>query len=133
MLNLISSDDKLILLNWIQNDTTELPRNNYGKNCMYGYQYTWAAADMAISKIQSADFTAIVSAQVFRDDNELKIYILPNVINKHVNFPEAIDLMKNLLNIYGERSSTKFLLKQMLSSADIISRCCMTDITRWKE
>lgn len=110
LLNLISSDDKLILLNWIKR-YDRLPRNNYEKNCMYGYQYTWAAADMAISKNETADFTAIVSAQVFRDDNELKIYILPNVINKHVNFPEAIDLMKNLLNMYGERSSTKLFIE----------------------
>ncbi len=110
LLNLISSDDKLILLSWIKRYEA-LPQKRYEKNCMYGYQYTWAAADMAISKNETADFTAIVSAQVFRDDNELKIYILPNVFNKHVNFPEAIDLMKNLLDVYGERSSTKLYIE----------------------
>ena len=99
MLISIPDDFQIIDPRWIKK-YEKLPDKNeyYVRNVMFGYQYTWAAADMAISKKQSADFTGIVSAEVFRKDYDLKIYILPNIVNKHINFTEAIDLMKNILD-----------------------------------
>ena len=99
MLVSIPDDFQIIIPTWIKRYDKLPDRDEYYiRNIMFGFQYCWASADMAISLKQSADFTAIVSAEVYRDDHDLKIYILPNVINKHVNFTQAIDLMKNILD-----------------------------------
>jgi phage terminase large subunit-like protein len=56
--------------------------------------------DLAISENESADYTAIVSGDVFFVDDAPKIYILPNPFNEHVTFHET---MKKVRSIPGER------------------------------
>lgn len=50
--------------------------------------------DLAISKKETADFTAMVRGVATIDQGRPKIYILPNPINAHLSFHETIQQMK---------------------------------------
>ncbi len=56
--------------------------------------------DLAISDKESADCTAIVAGLTFEENDKYITYILPNPINKRMNFPEqrdaAIQLSENI-------------------------------------
>jgi predicted phage terminase large subunit-like protein len=52
--------------------------------------------DLAISKKESADFTAMVSGKTAIENGIPKIYILPNPINARLTFHETIQQMKSL-------------------------------------
>jgi len=56
--------------------------------------------DLAISEKESADYTAIVSGDVYYVDDAPKIYVRANPYNEHVNFHET---MKHVRSIPGER------------------------------
>ena len=55
--------------------------------------------DLAISQKEGADYTAIVTGEVFYVDNAPKIFIRPNPYNEHVTFH---DFMQRVRNIPGE-------------------------------
>lgn len=52
--------------------------------------------DLAISKSETADFTAMVPAQVVTENGQKKIYILTNIVNERLNFKETIEAAKGL-------------------------------------
>jgi phage terminase large subunit-like protein len=55
--------------------------------------------DLAISQKENADYTTIVSGEVFYVDNTPKIFIRPNPYNEHVTFH---NFMQRVRNIPGE-------------------------------
>jgi hypothetical protein len=55
--------------------------------------------DLAVSKKEGADYTAIVTGEVFYVDGKPKIYVRPNPFNEHVTFH---DYMKRVREIPGE-------------------------------
>src|SRR6185437_13238006 len=59
--------------------------------------------DLAISEKESADYTAIVSGDVYYVDDAPKIYVRANPYNEHVDFHAT---MKHVRNIPGERGGT---------------------------
>jgi len=56
--------------------------------------------DLAISLNENADFTAFVSAYVTGFGNDLKVYILPQIVNKHLTFTQTVSELKRLNEIY---------------------------------
>lgn len=57
--------------------------------------------DLAISQAKTADFTAMVTVNVYRDRNgNAKIYVLPNPINKRMTFYETISTARNIRDIH---------------------------------
>jgi predicted phage terminase large subunit-like protein len=89
LLKIIPEEGQIVYPEWIHY-WDELPSKNH-----QAYRCTYSAVDLAISKKDSADYTAVVSALVFGRRDKLKIYILPNPINKKLSFPEQIELLKN--------------------------------------
>ncbi len=64
--------------------------------------YTATGTDLAISQKDTADFTAMVSARVYRESPGsplVKIYILPNPVNERLNFLQTVDRIKLIQNI----------------------------------
>lgn len=82
LLKIISTDEQLIQKEWIQYYEGAPPEE---------YAYCATGVDLAISKDERADFTAMVSARVCGRDKNLKIYILPNIVNQRLTFLETID------------------------------------------
>jgi phage terminase large subunit-like protein len=52
--------------------------------------------DLAISQKESADYTTIVSGEVFYEDDAPKIYIRPNPYNQHVTFHRFLQKVRNI-------------------------------------
>ena len=62
----------------------------------YDFRYTAAAVDLAISEKETAHLTAMVPAKVYFYGQDVKIYILPYIINKRLTFPQTVEQVKML-------------------------------------
>lgn len=59
------------------------------------YETSGIGIDLAISKKQTADYTAMVKGVIVRNDyGERRLLILPNVVNEHIDFTETIGKAK---------------------------------------
>ena len=96
LLHIISEDDQVIRKEWIQSYSL-LPQDNQS----IVFRYAAIGVDPAISQSEAADYTAIVSARVYGRGNNLQIYILPNSINKKMDFPETVRTIKDLYRVSG--------------------------------
>lgn len=56
--------------------------------------------DLAISEKESADCTAMVPVMIFGTGSEMKIYVLPKIINQRASFPQTVDLCKVIHKTY---------------------------------
>lgn len=99
LLRIIPSDDQVIYPEWIK-FYDDLPPTSHK-----AYRGTYAGVDLAISASDSADFTSVVMARVYGRRDKLRIYVLPNPINKKLNFPAQVDLLKNIKNTQMPKSS----------------------------
>jgi hypothetical protein len=52
--------------------------------------------DLAISQKENADYTAIVSGEVYYDDGKPKIYIRPSPYNEHVTFHNFLQKVRDI-------------------------------------
>ncbi len=102
MLHIVPAEDQAIHKEWI-NFYDKLPDRNqldrWGYHKYYGVRI---GMDLAISQRDTADYTAIVPAILFGEGSKTEIYILPNIINQKMTFPETVDLCKDLDKIYKE-------------------------------
>ncbi len=95
LLNIVPDEEQVIHREWIQYYDA-LPVNlvdEYGYTRHMGIR---VGVDLAISKSSSADFTAMVQGWLLNDDRDTLIYILPQVINRKMSFPETVELCKTL-------------------------------------
>ncbi len=93
LLHIMADEDRVIDKKWIQY-YDDLPDDD-----AEGFMFGVASADLAISEKKHADFTAIVSARVYKakdGSNGRRIYILPNPINKKLDFPNALACIRNV-------------------------------------
>jgi len=89
MLKILPTEDQVIHREWIHFYDELPPLDNKD------YRYTAAGVDLAISEKETADYTAIVAAQVCGWRNNWKIYILPNSVNRRITFPDLIEFCKD--------------------------------------
>jgi predicted phage terminase large subunit-like protein len=89
MLNVLSDEDQVIDPTWIQY-YDKLP-NSPGT-----YRGLFMGVDLAISQKETADYTAIVSGVLYGHGKEFCLYILPNIVNRRMKFPEQIEQIKSL-------------------------------------
>jgi predicted phage terminase large subunit-like protein len=54
------------------------------------YHYTALGVDLAISKKDTADFTAMVAAKIYGSGEDMRVYILPHPVNERLTFPEQV-------------------------------------------
>lgn len=90
LLKIISDEEKVIHPEWIQiydklpSSEDELLNNPDFRFCATGI-------DLAISKKDYSDYTAMVSAYVFGYNESFKIYILPDILNAKLDFPQTAE------------------------------------------
>lgn len=90
LLRIISDADRVVHPEWIH-FYDYLPQEK-GDD----FEFTGTGIDLAISEKASADCTAMVSAKVFGHNEDLRIFILPNPINKRMSFPETVEMATTL-------------------------------------
>lgn len=101
LLTIISDLDQVIKPEWIQK-YDELPNN--------GLRYTTISIDLAISERDTADCTAMIPARVYGYGHNMKIYILPNIVNQRMDFPKTIKKVRQLYEAVGGSSHSAELL-----------------------
>lgn len=102
LLNIVPAEDQAIQRGWIHY-YDELPSTKVMTK--KGYEINtevWIGMDLAISQRDTADYTAFVPAWLYGEDDKTEIYILPDIINRRITFPETVDLCKVLNKKYEE-------------------------------
>jgi len=107
LLRIISDADRLVHPEWIHS-YEQLP-----SEVMTGFRYIATGVDLAISLKDSADCTAMVSAKVFGQKSELKVYILPFPINSRLDFPQTFEQAKNLSQSLGNGKFTMLYIEEV--------------------
>ena len=92
LLKILPRDEQLIRPEWIK----------YYDTIPEGTSYCLTGIDLAISKSDSADYTAMVSARVYGSRDKLQIYILPNIVNKRLTFLETVEQAKLISSSLGK-------------------------------
>jgi len=121
MLNPIEDRDQIIHPDWIHHyDKIESNPDDY--------RYTVVGVDPAISESDTADFTGIVIAKVYGNGENLKIYILPNPINKKMNSSKIIGTIRqvylflsqdSVVRLFIENIGFQRMIAQQLNNEDI--------------
>jgi predicted phage terminase large subunit-like protein len=102
MLRIVPDEEQAIHREWIQY-FDQLPERKI-LDPRYSYRShveVWIGMDLAISKRDTADYTAMVIGWLYEDRDGYKIYIL-RAINKKMTFPETVDMCKHLSQSYKE-------------------------------
>lgn len=92
------------------------------------FQYRLVAADLAISKEDTADYTAIVTGDVYKVNGVMHLFILPNPINKRLDFHETCNVLESIGMqdnprpfIYVEDTGFQRIFSQELKSRNTIA------------
>lgn len=88
------------------------------------FKYILTGIDLAISKDESADFTAMVSARVYGYGENIKIYIYPWPVNLRLNFHETIEKIKTLSKSLGGGNPTKVFVEKVGYQGSLIESLC---------
>jgi predicted phage terminase large subunit-like protein len=102
MLKIIPDEDCVVRPEWIHR-YEELPAGNFSM--------LYTGVDLAVSKKDSADYTAMVSIKSYGYGKNLKMYILPNPINRRIDYPEQIKQIEMLYETLGGGYSSKFFIE----------------------
>lgn len=108
LLHIISDTDRVVHPEWIKYYDV-LPKKEGNE-----FQYAATGIDLAISKKNTADYTAMVSGKIYGYEKSRKIYILPNPVNERLTFPEALEKAKWISKIIdSEDHYTKLFVEEV--------------------
>lgn len=99
MLHIVADEEQAIHREWIHY-YDELPSGEKDWQGCSKHIEVRIGVDLAISKRDTADYTAMVPAWLYGDGEELRMYILPKIVNRKMDFPETVDLCKVLDDSY---------------------------------
>lgn len=116
MLEIVPDEDQAILREWIQFYDEIPPRKKLWED--YGYRSHTEiriGIDLAISKNDCADFTAMVPAMLYEERDFYRIYILPKIVNKKMSFPETVETCKLMHKSYYDAKELppKFVIEDV--------------------
>lgn len=114
MLKIINDDSRVFYPEWIKK-YSEVPAFD-------GYCYAATGIDLAISEKDTADYTAMVSAMIYRLKDDLKIYILPNPVNERLNFPATLRRAKAISVGLGNGGYSYLFVEKVAYQAAIINQ-----------
>lgn len=105
LLKIVPQDDAIVLREWIQYYDTLSEDSNLS--------YIATGVDLAISTSSRADYTAMVSANVYGEASSLEIYILPYPVNKRISYPETLETIKKLSKSLGNGYPTNMFIEEV--------------------
>lgn len=102
LLKILPTTDAVIQLDWIKYyDKFPDPSSSE-----YDLRFYISSVDLAVSKSDSADYTAIISAAIYQKADDLYIYILSPMVNKRMDFPETIEKIVEINNHFFSNWTT---------------------------
>ncbi len=108
LLRILADVDRVIHSGWIRY-YDEFPT----EDDEIDFRYAATGIDLAISQSESADFTTMVSAKVYREDGRALIYILPNPVNEHLTSLETLDRAKEVSVAVGGGERTQLCVEEV--------------------
>lgn len=93
---------------WIKT-YSKIPDRNYYNN----YRYTVNGVDSAISEKSTADYTAIVTFDVFGSGEDLKIYVRANPFNAQVGWKDTKAVIVEMDNTMNSRKYNEFVIEDV--------------------
>lgn len=69
--------------------------------------------DLAISERDSADFTALVPIYIYGYGETMKIYVLPSIVNRRMNFNDSVDQICSTVDGMGGRSGVEVVIENV--------------------
>lgn len=102
LLNIVPDEDQAIYRDWMHfyDALPEGLKDTYGYSLHTGIRI---GVDLAISKTDTADYTAMVVGWLLGDGANTYIYILPQIVNKRMTFPETVEMCKLLDKNYYKK------------------------------
>ena len=102
LLQIVPAEDQAIHREWIQYYDAIPPKERLYGGYM-SHTEVRIGIDLAISKRDTADYTAMVPGLLFEPaKGSYRLYILPKIINKRLSFPETVEMCKLLNASYHE-------------------------------
>jgi predicted phage terminase large subunit-like protein len=114
MLKIIPDADQIIKKEWIHYwDVFPIDRKDF--------RYSVLSVDPAIS--EQGDYTAMVIIHIFGRRSSLKIFVDANIVNKRLNFPDSINLIKNLaVNNKLKKNRLRICIESVAFQRSIVQR-----------
>lgn len=108
LLKIISDSERLIHPSWIQIvERLPEPTNDFP------LRMTATGIDLAISKSEYADFTAMVSISLFGTGDERQFYVLPHPVNEKLTALETLERAKQVSLAVGNGEKTKLYIEDV--------------------
>lgn len=105
LLILLPDEDQVVQRAWVQH-YKNLPDSNIEKPWLVAM-----AVDPALSEKDTADFTAVIAGYVYGYGENMRIYIAPQLINKRLNFPQALDEIQRFSTQLGSNIYPKIYVE----------------------
>ncbi len=106
LLKIIPDEDRIIFRDWIKY-YDKFPEDDKD------FRYTATGIDLAISQKDTADYTAMVSARIYKYSENLRVYILPHPVNKRLTFPETVEKAKFVSTSLGGGYPTMLFIEEV--------------------
>ncbi len=97
LLEIINDNNQVIQKDWLK-----FYRRFPEKEAWSGYRFKVISVDPAISQKTTADYTAIVCAEIYGSGDKMQIYILPNPVNEKLTSKGIIERIQNLKALNGD-------------------------------
>jgi predicted phage terminase large subunit-like protein len=107
-LQIIPEEDQIVHEEWLK-CYDQLPSMDQHTD----YRFAMSGVDLAISEKETADFTSVVSVQVFGYGKDRKIYVLPNPINERLDSPTAVERVNMISRALGNGVPTKVVVEDV--------------------
>lgn len=96
LLDILPTDDQVVHADWIRYYDQLPPMENVRKIVV--------SVDPAIGEEDTNDFTAIVTAYLTGQGEDTKIYLLPQSINRRMDFPLTCETIESLVDSFNKKS-----------------------------
>ena len=106
MLTILPDTDRVINPAWIHS-YENLPIDEKS------FMYAATGVDLAISENESACYTAMVSAKIYGQGEDMKIYILPYPVNERMDSPTTLKKAKEISEKLGDGRRTELFIEDV--------------------
>lgn len=86
------------------------------------FQRAAIGVDLAISQKESADYTAMVGARLYKVNGKIKIFIFPMVINERLSSLQAEKMASSFANQVGHHDKAHIFIEKVAYQASLIER-----------
>lgn len=107
-LQIIPEEDQIVREEWLHY-YDQLPSMDSHTD----YRFAMSGVDLAISEKETADYTSVVSVQVFSYGKDRKIYVLPNPLNERLDSPTAVERVNMISRALGNGVPTKVAVEDV--------------------